>query len=116
MSYQKNSDTIEIKLSGAEYLRLLPDKKKPWISQSLRKLAGLRKTRYYVRAGDKQSGLDQNSVMATCGNQKRFIEWDADRRWLWIEKPCEDMRVKVCDKVGLCNSKIVNSVPGKSKR
>lgn len=116
MNYQDNPNMIEIKLSGAEYLKLLPDNQKPWISQNLRKLAGLRKTRYYIRAGDKQSGLDHNSLVAVCGDQKRFIEWDADRRWLWVEEPCKNMRVTVCDRVGLCNSKTVNAVRGTRKK
>ena len=42
-----------------------------------------------------------------CGQQDRYIEWDSDRRWLWVNKPCKNMKVSLCDRVGLCNSQVV---------
>ena len=114
MTFKKKSNTIQIDLSGAQYLKLLPDNKNPWISKKIRTLAGKRKIRYYVRAGDKSSGLDSQSIKATCGNQNRYIEWDVDRRWLWVENPCQNMKVSLCDKVGLCNSQVVQFI-SKSK-
>ena len=53
MTFKKKSNNIQIDLSGAQYLKLLPDNKNPWISKKIRTLAGKRKIRYYVRAGDK---------------------------------------------------------------
>ena len=100
MTFKKKSNTIQIDLSGAQYLKLLPDNKTPWISKKIRTLAGKRRIRYYVRAGDKSSGLDSQSIKATCGNQNRYIEWDVDRRWLWVENPCQNMKSACVTKLG----------------
>lgn len=116
LNFEKKSDHIVIKLSGSEHLKLYPDKERPWISEHIRSLAGLRKKRHYIRAGDSLSGLDHSSVKAQCINQERFIEWDPDRRWLWVEEPCQNMQITLCDRVGLCNSKTVNFFVGKTNQ
>ena len=116
LSFKRKSKSIQIDLSGAQYLKLLPDTQNPWISKKIRALAGRRKTRYYVRAGDKASGLDNQSIKAACGEQTRYIEWDSDRRWLWVENPCQNMKVSLCDKVGLCNSQVVQFANRKNER
>ena len=106
--FKRKAKNIQIDLSGAQYLSLLPDNQKPWISKTIRTLSGRRKVRHYIRAGDKSSGLDNRSIQAFCADNARDIEWDVDRRWLWISNPCQNMKVSLCDKVGLCNSQTVN--------
>ena len=115
MAFKRKSNNIQIDLSGAQHLKLLPDKQNPWISKKIRTLSGKRKIRYYIRAGDKGSGLDNESIKAMCGKQDRYVEWDSDRRWLWVNKPCKNMKVSLCDRVGLCNSQVVQFANERNK-
>ena len=108
LAFKERPKSIQIDLSGAQYITLLPDNQKPWISKTIRTLSGRRKIRHYIRAGDKSSGLDNKSIEAFCSGDKRATEWDVDRRWLWVSNPCKNMKVSLCDRVGLCNSQIVN--------
>ena len=62
-----------------------------------------------------RSGLDNKSIKAMCGQQDRYIEWDSDRRWLWVNKPCKNMKVSLCDRVGLCNSQVVQFANERNK-
>lgn len=108
----KKSSTLDTEISLSGRYLIARDLQPPAIDTKIHLLRAKRRVFYYIKADDQDSGVDEQSLGFKCLESKIKAQFDPDRNWIrWSSGNCSTIWIKLCDKVGNCNTAQIKTTP-----